>query len=213
MSPARMSTSTYNVQFNILLHTAHCIASPFSARHDNAINAYLSNSLSNHQPVLAFSNLFQNQVNESRSHNATRSIRREVNNGNGDGTRSDAERKCIPFLRSGSSVIPSGKSLSLFSQASDVIRRGAKETVPLPLPWLRHTRHVCPGTSRRTYVPLMKNPATIAEEWGGRGGKGRDSDTNFRRSDDAAAIADIAEVRETRNFGREISRAFSSAEM
>lgn len=31
------------------------------------------------------------------------------------------------------------------------------------LPRLRYTGHVCPGTSRHTYVPLMKNPATMEE--------------------------------------------------
>lgn len=60
----------------------------------------------------------------------------------------------------------------------------------LSISCLRHTRHVCLGTSRRTYVPLMKNPVTMAEGPG-------DSDTNFRRS--AAPPSSISNISSSRN--------------
>jgi len=70
--------------------------------------------------------------------------------------------------------------------------------LPFPsFPRCRHTRHVCPGTSRRTYVPLMKNPVTMAE---GLEIPIRISGVPLRR----LRRYRIYPVRETRNFGREI---------
>lgn len=85
-----------------------------------------------------------------------------------------------------------------FSQAAHVTHRGKEASlnafVSFPFPCLRHTRHVCLGTFRHTYVPLMKNPVIMAEGleipiW--------ISGVPLRRYR-------IYPVRETRNFDREI---------
>jgi hypothetical protein len=113
---------------------------------------------------------------------------------NGNGAAAD------PIWLIGSTFQPrqshpfSAKITFPFSQAAHVTRRGKEgsslQRAPFPIPCLRHTRHVCPGTSRRTYVPLMKNPVTMAEGPG-------DSDTNFRRS--AAPPSPISNISSSRN--------------
>jgi len=87
-----------------------------------------------------------------------------------------------------------------FSQAAHVTHWGAHPSPSmrsLSFPCVHHTRHVCPGTSRRTYVPLMKNPVTMVE---GLEIPIRISGVPLRHR----RRYRIYPVRETRNFSREI---------
>lgn len=117
------------------------------------------------------------------------------------------ETAAVPIWLIGTTFQPRGshpfpvKITFPFSQAAHVTRRGEEASLNAPpflaIPRLRHTRHVCLGTFRHTYVPLMKNPVTMAEGVG-------DSDTNFRRSVAPPRRYRIYPVRETRNFDHKI---------
>lgn len=172
---------------------------PFSER---LINTYLTNPPANQYPPMPLSEC--RQVNENLA--LTMLLGRYV-----EGPRM---KTADPIWLIGStfqlreSHLFSVKITFPFSQAVHVTRQG-KEAGPLnarsslSFSCLRHTRHVCPGTSRRTYVPLMKNPVTMAE---GLEIPIRISGVPLRcRRRRRRRRYRIYPVRETRNFGRKIS--------